>query len=95
MAKDSPSQISRNYQIALLYEIGDGSKVQFWLDRWCGTSSLADCYLELYRICRNKEANVADLMRYTNGVLHWDIHFCRDVHTWEMEASWIPFMAHL
>ena len=43
--------------------------MQFWLDSWCG-SSLADCYPELFRICRRKEASVADLMRYTNGVLH-------------------------
>ena len=60
--------------------------MQFWLDRWCGTSSLADRYPELYRICRSKEVSVADLMRYTNGVLHWEIHFCRDVHNRELEA---------
>ena len=71
-----------------LYEIGDGSKVQFWLDRWCGSSPLVDCYPELYWICRNKEASVADLMRYSNGVLHWEIHFCRDVHNRELEAFW-------
>ena len=29
---------------------------------------------------------MADLMRYTNGVLHWEIHFCRDVHNRELEA---------
>ena len=28
----------------IMYEIGDGSKVQFWLDCWCGTSSLAVHY---------------------------------------------------
>ena len=72
----------------ILYEIGDGSKVQFWLDQWCGTSSLTDCYLEIYRICQNKEASVANLMRYTNGVLHWEIHFCRGVHNRELEAFW-------
>ena len=25
-------------------------------------------------------------MRFTNGVLHWEILFCRDVHNWELEA---------
>ena len=70
----------------ILYEIGDGSKVQFWLDHWCGISSLVDRYPELYRICRRKEASVADLMRYTNGVLHWEIHFYRDVHNRELEV---------
>ena len=69
-----------------LYEIGDGSKVRFWLDRWCGSSTLADCYPDLYRICRNKETSVADLMRFSNGVLHGEMHFCRDVHNRELEA---------
>ena len=48
------------------------TKVQFWLDRWCGSSPLADLYPDLFRICCNKEASVVDLMRFTNGVLHWD-----------------------
>ena len=69
-----------------MYEIGDGSKVQFWLDCWCGTSSLAVRYPELYRISCSKEASVADLMRYSNGVLHWEIQFCREVHNRELEA---------
>ena len=71
-----------------LYEIGDGSKVRFSLDRWCGTSPLANRYPELYRICQNKEASVADLMRYTKGVLHWEIHFCRGFHNRELEDFW-------
>ena len=96
-----PSSMSSPYEVSLwkyirrgwpslsqfiLYEVGAGSKVQFWLDRWCGTSSLADCYLELFRICQNKEASVADFMNYTNRVLHWDIHFFRVVLDWELEA---------
>ena len=70
----------------IMYEIGDGSKVQFWLDCWCGTSSLAVRYPELYRISCSKEASVADLMRYSNGVLHWEVQFCREVHNRELEA---------
>ena len=70
----------------IMYEIGDGSKVQFWLDCWCGTSLFAVRYPELYRISCSKEASVADLMRYSNGVLHWEIQFCREVHNRELEA---------
>ena len=76
------------FVLVYLYEIGDGSKAQFWLDQWCGMNILAECYPKLFRICRNKEASVADLMRYTNGVLHWDIHFFRDMHDRELEAFW-------
>ncbi|XP_075648654.1 uncharacterized protein LOC142619443 [Castanea sativa] len=53
----------------IMYDIEDGLKVMFWLDHWCGTSFLADRYPELYRICRRKEATMANLMRDEIGAL--------------------------
>ena len=50
-----------------------------WQDRWCGENSLAMYFPELFRICRNKDASVADLMQLTNGILHWDVNFMRAV----------------
>ena len=70
----------------ILYNIGDGSRVKFWQDRWCGETSLAVSYPELFRFCKDKEASVAALMKYTNGVLVWDINFFRGVHARELEA---------
>ena len=35
----------------ILYDIGDGSRVKFWHDRWCGETSLVASYLELFRFC--------------------------------------------
>nr|XP_023874649.1 uncharacterized protein LOC111987174 [Quercus suber] len=70
----------------ILYDIGDGSRVKFWQDRWCGETSLAISYPELFRFCRDKEASVAALIKYTNGVLVWDISFFRGVHARELKA---------
>ena len=39
----------------ILYDIGDGSRVKFWHDRWCEETPLAVSYPELFRFCRNKE----------------------------------------
>ena len=39
---------------------------------------------------------MAELMKFTNGVLFWDVSFFRDFHVRELEAyqvSWIPYMA--
>ena len=58
-----------SFSYHILYDIGDGSSAKFWQDRWCGETSLAVNYLELFRFCRDKEASVAALMKYTNGVL--------------------------
>ena len=60
--------------------------MKFWQDRWCGETSLAVSYPKLFRFCKDKEASVAALMKYTNGVLVWDISFFRGVHARELEA---------
>ena len=54
----------------ILYEIVDGSSVKFCRDQWCGETPLAISYLELFRICRDNEASVVELVKFTNGVLH-------------------------
>ena len=61
-------------------------RLKFWQDRWCGETSLAVRYPDLFRFCRNKDASVAELMMSANGVLFWDVRFVRGVHAWDLEA---------
>ena len=70
----------------ILYDIGDGSRVKFWQDHWCGETLLVVSYPNLFRFCRNKEAGVAELMKSPNGFLFWDVSFFRVVHARELEA---------
>ena len=76
------------------YDIGDGSRVKFWQDRWCGETPLAVSYPELFKVCRNKEASMAELMKSPNGVLFWDVSFFRGVHVQELEvlSSFMEFI---
>ena len=43
--------------------------MKFWQDRWCGETSLAVSYPELFRFCRVQELSVAEFMKFDNGVL--------------------------
>ena len=43
-------------------------------------------YPKLFRVCRDKEVSVAELMKLDNGVLFWDVSFFRGVHARELEA---------
>ena len=70
----------------ILYDIGDGSRVKFWQDRWCKETSLAVRYPDLFKFCKNKDASVAELMMSTNGVIFWDVRFIRGVHARDLEA---------
>ena len=74
----------------ILYDIGDGSRVKFWHDHWCGESPLAVSYPDLFRFCRNKEASVSELMKFTNGVLFWDVSLFRDCRVRDL----LLYMAH-
>ena len=59
----------------ILYDIGDGSRVKFWQDRWCGETSLTVSYPELFRFCRDQEVSATELLKFDNGVLFWDVSF--------------------
>ena len=69
-----------------MYDIGDGSSVKFWQGRWCGETSLVVRYPAFFSVCKNKDASVAELMLFANGVLFWDVSFFRWVHVRDLEA---------
>ena len=39
---------SRSFPQFIQYEVGDGSRVKFWHDRWCGDKSLKEAFLVLF-----------------------------------------------
>jgi hypothetical protein len=64
------------------YEVGDGSKIRFWHDLWCG-EPLKISFPDLFSIARCKDAWVADHMQFRKGNLQWNRFFNRSVHVWE------------
>ena len=68
------------------FEVGDGTKIKFWQDIWCGSCSLKDGYPDLFRIARDKEALVVDHMCFQNGVVSWVLNFTRPAQDWELES---------
>jgi hypothetical protein len=67
-------------------KVGDGSRIPFWSDVWCGGSPLKDLFPDLYPITRDKEALVAKHLRIRNDKIHWELDFIRSIHDWELES---------
>jgi hypothetical protein len=68
------------------FEIGDGSKVSFWHDVWCGDRPLKVMYPDIFAISSSPDALVADLLSCHNDIPHWDLTFIRNIQDWESDS---------
>jgi hypothetical protein len=67
------------------FEVGNGSRVLFWKDVWCGERPLMNAFPALFAIACEKDAWVKENMDIVNGVTQWNVLFIRSVHDWELE----------
>jgi hypothetical protein len=64
---------------------GNGSKMLFWPDVWCGELPLKVLFPELFTIAYGKDEWVEENMHINNGIIHWNILFTRPVQDWEVD----------
>jgi len=57
------------------YEIGNGSKVLFWHDVWCGEIPLKTLFSELFLIASGKDTWMEKNIQRQNGTILWNICF--------------------
>ena len=77
--------------------MGDGTTIKFWEDVWCRDCSLKEAFPELYSISWTREFFVSEVMRFSNGRLHWDIQFCCPPQDWESKSFdlfWLGALFH-
>ncbi|XP_041001677.1 uncharacterized protein LOC121247381 [Juglans microcarpa x Juglans regia] len=65
---------------------GDGSRVPFWVDIWCGNFCLRDTFPIIFALARVKEASIVELLVFSNGTPQWNIDFITAAHDWELES---------
>jgi len=59
------------------FVVGDGSKISFWRDQWCGETTLKVAFSVLYGLGREKDASVADNLEFLGGSNQWNVNFTR------------------
>ena len=68
-----------------VFSIGDGRRVRFWEDRWCGDEALSHSFPSLYALVTSKEAWVVEVWDATGEDGGWNPRFSRRFNDWEME----------
>jgi hypothetical protein len=66
--------------------VGDGSKVRFWHDLWCGDMTLEEAFPVLFGIACVEDAFVATHVEFFGGASKWNMSFTRTALDWEVEA---------
>jgi hypothetical protein len=70
----------------LSYKVGNGSRICFWQDVWCGEMALKLSFPKLYSIARDKDALVSDYLYSFGNYIHWNLSFIRSVQNMELES---------
>ena len=66
-------------------DLGNGSRISFWKDAWCGEEALSLMFPNLFRLTAQKNAKAADLWNWEGGEGGWNPVFLRSFNDWEME----------
>ncbi|XP_035544454.1 uncharacterized protein LOC108983424 isoform X2 [Juglans regia] len=66
------------------FVVGQGTRIKFWQNVWCGERSLERAFPALYNIAINREASIADLCVIAQDSFQWNILFTRANHDWEL-----------
>ena len=66
------------------FVVGNGTRMRFWLDRWCGTAPLRHSFPILFDLAVNKFETVADVWDQTVGNGNWKLNLYRDFNDWKV-----------
>ncbi|RVW87760.1 Transposon TX1 uncharacterized 149 kDa protein [Vitis vinifera] len=68
------------------FTVGDGRKVKFWKDIWCGNTPLCEAFPSLFAFAVSQDAWVEDCWDYMGDAGGWNPCFSRSFNDWELEA---------
>ena len=74
--------------LVMFYNVaGEGFRIQFWYDLWCGQIPLKDLYPDLFSRDMGKEASIFELITISSngGSRSWNIQFHKALDEWEEE----------
>ena len=67
------------------FSLGNGRRVRFWKDIWCGEEPLSLSFPSLFSLAANIEAMVADFWDPIGKERGWSPLFARPFNDWELE----------
>ena len=69
----------------MMFNVGKGTKVKFWIDHWCGNTALSRIFPQLFALAVYRNATVNEMWDSSLGQRGWNLRFARDSNDWELD----------
>ena len=67
------------------FVLGNGRRIYFWEDCWCGEGVLSEVFPTLYNLAHPKGVRVGDVWDNGRGEGAWNPGFIRPLNDWEVD----------
>ena len=67
------------------FTVGNGTKIRFWTDHWCGLAALSQSFPQLYALAVQRNARVDEVWDPNFGQGGWNLSFIRAFNDWELD----------
>ncbi|RVX11858.1 putative ribonuclease H protein [Vitis vinifera] len=71
----------------MVFKVGKGNKVRFWIDPWCGNNVLSEAFPDLFSMAVQRNATVEDYWDQNLSQGGWSLRLLRDFNDWELGAD--------
>ncbi|XP_028126429.1 uncharacterized protein LOC114323149 [Camellia sinensis] len=78
------SIIYNNYLGNCLIKVGNGNRIKFWHDKWCGTSCLKIDFPHLFNLSTDKEGSLHQFFARKISSTDWNLPHRRVLYVWEL-----------
>jgi hypothetical protein len=68
------------------FVVGDGTKISFCHDLWCGDRALKVAFPALFGIARAEDASITDKLESLGGSNQWNLNFTRETHDCDVDV---------
>ena len=68
------------------FRVGNGTRVRFWTDFWCGPSTLCHSFPSLFEIVVDKFTIVAEAWNHLDGRDGWNLNCVGAFNDWETDS---------
>ena len=62
----------------MVFIVGNGTKIRFWTDHWCGCTTLSQSFSHLFAMVVHRNTTVEEMWDQNFSQGGWNLRFLRD-----------------